>query len=255
MTSDAAFDRWIASLEARHLADLRFPEVARALRALSSTYVERRDRLSHGAALSGAGKRAAFALFYGPLHYLIVEHIAQSLKPASETIVDLGCGTGAAGVACASACEAVDLVVGVDSHPWALTEAARTYRDFNCKSRTEKADVASTPRLDLPRGKERSRRSLFVAAFVLNELTEASRNQVMQRLIARVQGGDALLVVEPLAGFVAPWWSRWARAIRRCRRPRRRVAHAQGAARHRLEARSGRRPRSSGADGTESVHR
>ena len=66
-------------LETRHLADLTFPEVSRSLRALSSGYVERRTRLTEGAPLAGRGKRAAFALFYGPLHFLIVRHIATSL--------------------------------------------------------------------------------------------------------------------------------------------------------------------------------
>ncbi|HMC56134.1 MAG TPA: hypothetical protein VKH19_13220, partial [Gemmatimonadaceae bacterium] len=69
---DELFIRWIAALEARHLAALTFSQVSRALRALSSTYVERRQKLAGGAALSGAGKRAAFALFYGPLHHMLV---------------------------------------------------------------------------------------------------------------------------------------------------------------------------------------
>jgi methyltransferase family protein len=219
MQSGQAFDRWMAALEARYLADLRFPEVARALRALSSTYVERRGRLAQGAALDGAGKRAAFALFYGPLHYLIVQHIAQALimagsktRPASRTIVDLGCGTGAAGVACASACGSIDLIVGVDTHPWALTEAAATYREFGLKSRTEKGDLASTRRLDTSRRASKGR-TLFVAAFALNELAEASRDAVMRRLRERAEAGDSVLIVEPLAGFVAPWWPRWQREI------------------------------------------
>ncbi|HEX2341333.1 MAG TPA: hypothetical protein VHI98_12715, partial [Vicinamibacterales bacterium] len=63
-------DQWMRALEARHLIDLQFAEVARALRALSSAYVQRRAALATGAALDGAGKRAAFALFYGPLHFL-----------------------------------------------------------------------------------------------------------------------------------------------------------------------------------------
>jgi len=224
----------MTALEARHLADLRFPEVARALRALSSAYVERRGRLAQGAALDGAGKRAAFALFYGPLHFLVVRHIAESLllpdrktgttsaaRVASAvgrvfrpgTIVDLGCGTGAAGAACASACDAVDLVVGIDTHPWALTEAAATYREFGLNGRTEKGDLASTRRLDAPRAKPKSGRSLFVAAFALNELPDGSRDAAMQRLCARADAGDAVLIVEPLAGFVAPWWPRWQREI------------------------------------------
>jgi hypothetical protein len=96
--SDDRFTSWIATLEAKHLAVLTFPEVSRALRALSSAYVERRQKLAEGAALSGAGKRAAFALFYGPLHYLLVAHIVQQLPAATAnmaTLVDLGCGTGA----------------------------------------------------------------------------------------------------------------------------------------------------------------
>src|SRR5438132_7372132 len=60
-TVDERFDRWMAALETRHLADLTVREVARALRALSSAYVERRHTLAAGAALGGAGKRAAFA--------------------------------------------------------------------------------------------------------------------------------------------------------------------------------------------------
>ena len=46
-------DSWLAALEARHLANLTRPELTRALRALSSCYVERRDKLTSGAALEG----------------------------------------------------------------------------------------------------------------------------------------------------------------------------------------------------------
>src|SRR5580765_2175545 len=77
-------ERWLQALEARHFSDLTFQEVARSLRALSSTYVERRGGIREGAALSGAGKRAAFALFYGPLHYLLVREIVQSVGLHSE---------------------------------------------------------------------------------------------------------------------------------------------------------------------------
>src|SRR5258705_13345912 len=121
------------ALEARHLAELQFAEVSRALRALSSAYVERRTRLREGVALSGAGKRAAFALFYGPLHFLIVQHIVRALgadeiglKP-DTTIVDLGCGTGAAGAAWGAESSRTTHVIGIDLHPWATAEAAETY--------------------------------------------------------------------------------------------------------------------------------
>ena len=75
---------WIAGwpgLEERHFADLTFAEVARALRALSSTYVERRERLATQSAFDSAGKRAAYALYYSPLHFLTVPQSSRSSTP------------------------------------------------------------------------------------------------------------------------------------------------------------------------------
>src|SRR5260221_3438685 len=76
-------ERWLSAVDVRHFSELTFQEVSRSLRALSATYVERRDRLREGAALAGAGKRAAFALFYGPLHYLLVREIVQAIPGAT----------------------------------------------------------------------------------------------------------------------------------------------------------------------------
>src|SRR5687768_14544283 len=115
---------WMSALEARHLANLRVAEVTRALRALSSAYVERRHAVARGATLDSHGKRAAFALFYAPLHFLVTRHVVEALgaggaRPSS--IVDLGCGTGAAGAAWALAAGGV-AVTGIDRHPWAVEE-------------------------------------------------------------------------------------------------------------------------------------
>ena len=63
--------------------EVTFAEISRSLRALSSTYVERRHKLREGAALAGAGKRAAFALFYGPLHFLLIREIVRALPAAA----------------------------------------------------------------------------------------------------------------------------------------------------------------------------
>ncbi len=78
-------DAWLAALNERHLENLTQSEVTRALRALSSCYVERRDKLASGGALDGAGKRAAFALFYGPQHYVLTRAIVASLKIAAKS--------------------------------------------------------------------------------------------------------------------------------------------------------------------------
>ena len=184
--------------------------MSRALRALSSAYVERRAKLAGGAALSGAGKRAAFALFYAPLHFLLIRHITQQLPGATDAIaslVDLGCGTGASGAAWASQIAGGVAIVGIDRHPWALGEAAATYRAFGSRAVVRREDVAMAK---LPNGP-----AALLAAFTLNELPEDARNALLQRLVDRAQRGDRVLVVEPLAGFVAPWWNRWREAIER----------------------------------------
>jgi SAM-dependent methyltransferase len=202
------FDRWLTGLETRHLADLRFADVSRSLRAVSSAYVERRSRIADGAVLGGAGKRAAFALFYGPLHFLLVRHIVSALPRRSgcpATLVDLGCGTGAAGAALADVLGTYLSVIGIDRHRWALGEAAQTYRQFGISSRTRLGDVAS---MKLPHGP-----ALFVAAFTINELEDAGRERVVRELVDLAAQGSRLLIVEPLARFVAPWWERWAEAV------------------------------------------
>ena len=202
--SDDRFADWIARLEATHLAELTFPEVSRALRALSSTYVERREKLAEGAALLGAGKRAAFALFYGPLHYLLLRHIVETLPGATQnitTLLDLGCGTGASGAAWARACEKRPRVVGIDRHPWALGEAASAYRAFGLSAIVRQGDVATA---NLPKGP-----ASILAAFTLNELADPAREALLTRLVDRASRGDRILIVEPLAGFVARWWNRW----------------------------------------------
>jgi len=179
--------------------------VSRALRALSSTYVERRQKLTEGAALSGAGKRAAFALFYGPLHYLLVREIVKALPGATApaaTLVDLGCGTGVSSAAWAMACATpAPRVIGIDRHPWALGEAAWTYRAFELDARTRQGDAATAM---LPK-----EAALILAAFTMNELADAARDRLLERLVAREKPGDRVLVVEPVAGFVARWWGRW----------------------------------------------
>lgn len=202
--SDDRFADWVARLEDKHFAELTFPEVSRALRALSSTYVERRDKLAQGAALSGTGKRAAFALFYGPLHHLLLTHIVESIPGAMQnitTLLDLGCGTGASGAAWASACHPRPRVIGIDRHPWTLGEAASAYRAFGLSATVRQGDVATAP---LPKGPV-----AILAAFTMNELAEPARDALLTRLVERAGQGDRVLIVEPLAGFVARWWNRW----------------------------------------------
>ena len=191
---------WLAALQARHLADLRIPEVTRALRALSSAYVERRQALARGAALDSAGKRAAFALFYAPLHYLVVRQIVAALGPgAPDTIVDLGCGTGAAGAAWSVACDRTPRLLGIDRHPWAVDETRWTYRQLRLEGRARQGDAV---RFRPSRGNVG-----VVSAYLLNELAEPARAIVVDSLLDAARNGARVLVLEPIARSITPWWN------------------------------------------------
>jgi SAM-dependent methyltransferase len=205
---DARFTDWLAALEALHLADLKFAEVSRALRALSSTYVERRGGIAGGAALEGAGKRAAFALFYGPLHFLLVNAIVQAIPAADpgRLVVDLGCGTGAAGAAWAVSAARPPALLAIDRSAWALDQARSTARHFGLRARTVRASIERVP---LP-----AEQASLLAAFALNELPEPSREALLGRLLDRGARGDRVLVVEPIARGAAPWWGRWSDRVR-----------------------------------------
>jgi hypothetical protein len=206
--NDPRFDMWLAALERRHLADLQFGEVTRALRALSSNYVERRERLASRSALDTAGKRAAYALYYGPLHALTVNAIVEWLQADRQSfpvLLDLGCGSGAAGVAWAVRLPTPPAIVGVDSLPWSLQEAEFTYRTWGVDGGTRRLDAA---RAILPRSGD-----AVLAAWFLNELSDEAREIVRNRLLRGVSLGTAVLIVEPIATRVSPWWDDWTRAF------------------------------------------
>ena len=202
-----AFDTYLAELEARHLADLRFSDVTRALRALSSAYVERRESaLADHKALDGAGKRAAFAMYYGPLHFLLVQHIIKQIAPtlAPGVVVDLGCGTGVAGAAVATYASPSLGVVGIDTHPWTLEEARFTYKAFGLRHDVRRAHAAKT--------RFPAETSIVVAAFVVNELNEKDRAALLDHIKrAKIR----TLIIEPISQRISPWWDDWAPEFQR----------------------------------------
>jgi predicted RNA methylase len=195
------------------------------LRALSSCYVERREKLTAGHALEGRGKRAAFALYYGPLHFLTVRAIARALNQPDPTslpaaalakagpnlsephqtrfVVDVGCGTGAAGAAWAL--ETGAEIRGVDVSAWAVEEANWTYQALGVRGRARQGRVEQ---LRLP-----AARSTLLAAFVVNELDAAARRRVLDLLLAACASGHHVVVVEPVARGIAPWWNDWRKSF------------------------------------------
>jgi SAM-dependent methyltransferase len=208
-----AFDRWLAALERRHLANLTASELTRALRALSSCYVERRAKLAQGGALDSAGKRAAFALFYAPLHFLVVREIIRALPDADVTqIFDIGCGTGAAGAAWALQIGGAR-VRGIDRNPWAIAEANWTYAQLGLSGRASREEAARLTLRGVPG-------SGILAAYTINELSDPARLTLLDQLLRAKRAGARVLIVEPIAKRMSGWWPHWERAFQ----------HAGGAA-------------------------
>lgn len=202
------FPVFIDELEKRHLANLRFSEVTKALRALSSAYVERRETaLAANRALDGAGTRAAFALYYGPLHFLLIEHIVRELglAVAPGTIVDLGCGTGVGGAAVAASTSARVSVLGIDTHPWNIDEARETYRAFGVRADVRRGNAAHA--------RFPTDTSFVIAAFFVNELNDAARTPLLEQLLQVATAPRHVLVVEPISQRISPWWDQWADAF------------------------------------------
>jgi hypothetical protein len=204
LEEDPAVATWLHALDARYLANMTTREAGRALRALSSCYVERRGKLVEGAALGTKGKRAAFALFYGPQHFaitrLVIAAVPGACKPLSE-VIDLGCGTGAAGAAWALAAGGAR-VLGVDRHPWAVEEANRTYRDLRLIGRAVHGDLTKTP-------VRAARGTGIVAAYTANELPPEGRTQLLMTLLEAHERGARILVIEPIARTITGWWDEW----------------------------------------------
>ncbi|MEO7275376.1 MAG: class I SAM-dependent methyltransferase [Vicinamibacterales bacterium] len=195
---------WLDALERRHLASFTPSEVARALRALSSTYVERRDRLERVGALDTAGKRAAFALFYAPQHFFIAQAIVAALpspvRPRRE-VVDVGCGTGSAGAAWALHAGSAT-IHGLDRHPWAVAEATWTYRELGLAGRASQRDAGRAPL-------RATAQTAVMVAYAANEIGEAGRAALLEQLVAAHGRGAAVLVIEPIARRAMPWWPQW----------------------------------------------
>jgi Methyltransferase domain len=115
-------------------------------------------------------------------------------------VIDLGCGTGAAGAAWALATMSTG-VNGYDIHPWAVREAAWTYRTLDLDGHARRASIDQV--------RWPSARSDVVLAFLVNELPVSARESLLPRLLDAVHRGHRVLIVEPIARRVSPWFSRW----------------------------------------------
>ncbi len=203
VTRAGAFEAWVEALRARHMEALTFTEIRKGVVALSRIYVEERNRIGNNV-FDGAGKRAAFACFYSPLHYLLVRHIVEELgahNPPPSRIVDLGCGLMAASAAWAHTCDRESKLVGVDLSAWAVAEARSSLGPLGLRAKLIQGRIDKAP---VPRRKE-----ALVAAFAVNELAEDARERLLRRLVDSRQRGASVLIIEPIARRANRWWEEW----------------------------------------------
>ncbi len=205
---ETRFQAWVSAAAARE--PLSFTEVRKGVRALSARYVERRAAGGVAAgALGGRGLRAAFASFYAPLHFLTAWGAAASLPApllaGTARVVDLGAGSGAVGAALALAAGGAE-VLALDRSGWALLEARHTFAAFGLRGRTRRAELpAGVPRLGAG--------DLVAAGWLLNECSAAVRARLATLLAGSLGAGARVVVLEPLARGVAPWWDDFATAM------------------------------------------
>jgi len=200
--------RYLDALLDRHLKDLKFSELSRALRALSAAYVEKREEGGLARALDGRGKRAAFALYYGATHFLAVTALVRDLGLGFKgreraTLLDLGCGTGVCGAAWAAASDGPTHLIGADRSSFALHEARWTYQTLRLRGETSRSITETLDSVRRPEG--------VVVGWTLNELDDEKRARIAERLVPWVAKGSRLLVVEPVSKRVTPWWEEWAK--------------------------------------------
>lgn len=209
-------DVWLRAVIDRHTSAFTRPEFLKAVRALSSRYVENRASLQSRSPLDSAGKRAAFAGFYAPLHYLTTRAIVDAMpgRPELSRIVDLGCGTGVASVAWAQTMPAPASITGVDLSVWALEEMRWNCQRLGLPCRTQRSSLVSCVEREVADSRRSSMLGTgLVCGWSVNEVSPGERSRVLDALLAAHERGACVLVIEPIASSAAPWWDSWSAPV------------------------------------------
>jgi hypothetical protein len=122
-----------------------------------------------------------------------------------DSVLDLGCGTGAAGAAWAFVRGRAP-IHGIDRHPWAVAEANWTYQCLGLRGHAARGTI--------DRASIRGRRGEgILAAYCVNELAEEARALLLSKLLDAHRNGSRVLVIEPIARRLTSWWTDWERAF------------------------------------------
>jgi hypothetical protein len=91
-------------------------------------------------------------------------------------------------------------LTGVDRSPWAIQECKWTYKTLGIAGKAMAADFSTSP---IPPN------TALIAAFSINELDAVSRNRLRREFVATAKNGSPVLVIEPIAKRMTPWWDEW----------------------------------------------
>ena len=201
-------ERWIDTVIERHTRAMTRPEFLKAVRALSARYVEQRNTLKDRPAHDSAGKRAAFAAFYAPIHFMTTREIVRRLGAGRlpiATLLDLGCGTGVAGAAWALECDKAPGLVGIDVSAWTLDEAKWNWGMLGLRGRTKRDNLVRALQI-----LEVSPRTALILGWSLNELDTTARGRAIECILSLANRRVPIIVIEPIATRLVPWWPAWA---------------------------------------------
>lgn len=208
--TEAEVAAWVTAAHERWAGSLTFRELRRGASAVSDLYVHKRQSSVTAKVADGRGKHAAFIVYYGGLHLLLVaDWLRRTSPPAALPVVDVGCGPGVVGAAVARWCGAPSLLAGdvVGRH---LQAAAWTAKHFGVPVKTRRGALPG-----VLRGKGPQQPTLYTLGWVLNELDEDAVQECIQALAHRVEQGHGVMVWAPLSTRVTGWWSGLESAIRR----------------------------------------
>lgn len=209
-------DAWLTALSERHRSAFTSAEFLKALRALSARYVERRSTLTERSPLDSAGKRAAFAAFYAPLHLLTTQAVVRATGVSHaplNAVLDLGCGTGVASAAWALEISPSPSLLGVDTNAWATSEARWNWHQLGLRGAARRGDLVEAADRVLRHRDSSLSGTAVIAGWSVNEISDAARQRLLPILIALAARGARILVIEPLARSATPWWDDWAEAM------------------------------------------
>ena len=98
----------------------------------------------------------------------------------------------------------------IDENAWALGEALWNWRALGLDGRTRRADlVTAAAKIGTEGRRGRIGPPAIVLGWAVNELAPAARGRLLSELTTLVERGSALLLIEPIARTLTPWWAEW----------------------------------------------